>query len=384
MKEHHKEKQLSMTFKCDQRWEDMQPCEGSRFCNLCKKTVYDFRGLTAAEVTRRHLEMGGKVCGIYDKKIIKDGLVPPPANFAVWRTARPYVLSFLGLFTAGAAGAQTVETDARSVPQPSGIAVVQETEKSSGAQSSIHKNQGIYLRGRILNEQGKPLFRMKVQASGGEHACETDEQGMFLLEVTDLFQQADTLQLDISGPGYLPLRVQAVKSKMPEERQKLSFLVYEFGEQRLQIDPAAIVFREDWELKGRVTDSLSGEALIGVPVVFYYNGDVVRKVLTDFQGNFSMEAPEGIIFRDTDEIKLEFMYVGYESKVYTFTAAEFADFVRQYGQGQTESGEVVMVELEQGTWVMGAIACPVKRPLHKRIWYKITRPFRRYKWRHLQ
>lgn len=378
-----------MSFTCNQRWEQMTPCEGGRFCEQCQKTVYDFRGLTAEEIIHRQLEMGGKVCGIYDRKVVSQTPPPMPAS-GLWRTGRPYLLSLLGLFSAGAVAAQTEPLNLQS-PET----VETASARQIAAQQLVDRNEGIFLRGRLTDAEGKPLalsemqwiqrplLRIGLEAGEGRYSCQTDEQGMFLLELTDLFEQTDQLELSVSAPGYLPAKVQVNKSDMPEEKLKLSFTVFDLGEVQLQRDTTADHYPL---IEGTVVEADGKDLLIGVQAALYKNGDLLSGAISDWDGKFSIEIPEDVVLRDTDEVRIEFSYVGYEQKVYTFTGAAFQDFLK--AEVKTWDGaprpelvatnvcEVVVGGLVRSKEysVTGAVIRP---PLHKRIWYKLKRSFRR-------
>ena len=126
--------------------------------------------------------------------------------------------------------------------------------------------------------------------------------------------------------------------------------------------------------------------LIGVQAALYKNGDLLSGAISDWDGKFSIEIPEDVVLRDTDEVRIVFSYVGYEQKVYTFTGAAFQDFLKE--EDKTWDGaprpelvatnvcEVVVggLILAQEYSVTGAVIRP---PLHKRIWYKLKRSFKR-------
>ena len=388
-KKDKRSRRLSMSFTCNQRWEQMTPCEGGRFCEQCQKTVYDFRGLTAEEIIHRQLEMGGKVCGIYDRKVVSQTPPPMPAS-GLWRTGRPYLLSLLGLFSAGAVAAQTEPLNLQS-PET----VEAASARQIAAQQLVDRNEGIFLRGRLTDAEGKPLalsemqwiqrplLRIGLEAGEGRYSCQTDEQGMFLLELTDLFEQTDQLELSVSAPGYLPAKVQVNKSDMPEEKLKLSFTVFDLGEVQLQRDTTADHYPL---IEGTVVEADGKDLLIGVQAALYKNGDLLSGAISDWDGKFSIEIPEDVVLRDTDEVRIVFSYVGYEQKVYTFTGAAFQDFLK--AEVKTWDGaprpelvatnvcEVVVGGLVRSKEysVTGAVIRP---PLHKRIWYKLKRSFRR-------
>ncbi len=42
-------KNIALSFQCKESWESMTLCDGGKFCNVCKKTVYDFSNFSKEE-----------------------------------------------------------------------------------------------------------------------------------------------------------------------------------------------------------------------------------------------------------------------------------------------------------------------------------------------
>lgn len=66
-----------MTFICDQNWDAMKPTTSGRYCDICKKEVFDFTNKTVSEVNK--LDKG--ICGIFLPEHVEDGLTPIKLNF---------------------------------------------------------------------------------------------------------------------------------------------------------------------------------------------------------------------------------------------------------------------------------------------------------------
>lgn len=56
-------KDISLSFKCNERWDTMKPVEGGRHCDVCNKRVIDFTGKTRKEFEETMVAAKGKVCG---------------------------------------------------------------------------------------------------------------------------------------------------------------------------------------------------------------------------------------------------------------------------------------------------------------------------------
>ncbi|HEX2617192.1 MAG TPA: hypothetical protein VHL57_06595 [Flavobacteriales bacterium] len=66
---------LDLSIDCQERWEDMRPCTGGRFCGACDKPVIDFTTWPRAEVIR-HLQQHPGTCGQYLPEQLDPTLVP--------------------------------------------------------------------------------------------------------------------------------------------------------------------------------------------------------------------------------------------------------------------------------------------------------------------
>ena len=100
---------------CSARWEDMTGDERSRFCQHCKKHVYNFTEMSAEEVTALIEEKEGRVCArIYQRADGKALTENCPRGFAlVSRRMKFAVCSVIAfLLVMGAAFARKKKADA--------------------------------------------------------------------------------------------------------------------------------------------------------------------------------------------------------------------------------------------------------------------------------
>lgn len=60
---------LKFTYKCPKKWKELNPIEGSssRFCEECKKKVYDLQKKSFQEIKDLFKSQQGNVCGMYKK-----------------------------------------------------------------------------------------------------------------------------------------------------------------------------------------------------------------------------------------------------------------------------------------------------------------------------
>ncbi len=371
---------LSMSFICNESWKDMPICDGGRFCSRCQKNVYDFRGLTAEEIVQKQCELGGHVCGVYDRSLFDH---TTGTNSAVGRWPfRVSLLSFLGLFSAVAADAQVAELKEKQWSPSTAIERVVSNADFEDLQQLVGREQGMFVRGKVLDQQGNPLFRMKIQTENGAYQCETDKRGMFLLEITNLFQQEDEISLQISGMGYLSATVSVRKTDIPTEKLQFSLVVFDLEDQYLDSDPNFIPSDTVYAFQGKVVDEETLEPLIGAQVAFFRNGNLEAGQVTDWDGYFFFDDLHLDSLQQSDTIELHFLYVGYQSRVFTFDGLEFRRFIaqqkknRSYVEGlDPDEGAMVVVlgsAVVMGCDVLMGVIVSKPEPWHKRLWNTLT------------
>jgi hypothetical protein len=85
---------IKMNFVCDQNWNALKHTANGRYCNLCKKEVFNFTNKTIAEVDR--LDKG--VCGVFLPEQVEDGLIPIKFSFiSKTKYGIATLLTFIGL-----------------------------------------------------------------------------------------------------------------------------------------------------------------------------------------------------------------------------------------------------------------------------------------------
>lgn len=58
---------IKLGYQCNQQWDKMPPCGQNRFCELCNKSIIDFRNLTPLDLEREIIKSNGDVCGLITK-----------------------------------------------------------------------------------------------------------------------------------------------------------------------------------------------------------------------------------------------------------------------------------------------------------------------------
>ncbi len=58
---------IKLSYQCDQKWDKMTACGQDRFCELCNKSIIDFRNLNQSDLEREIIKSNGDVCGLLTK-----------------------------------------------------------------------------------------------------------------------------------------------------------------------------------------------------------------------------------------------------------------------------------------------------------------------------
>jgi hypothetical protein len=102
---------VDISHPCSEKWGEMQPVEGGRFCERCCKKVIDFSFMSDEEVLRTVEKHGNGLCGRYREDQLNRELVTEKGKSHSLVPA--IVLSTM--LTAGAAGAAFPDAKAASV-----------------------------------------------------------------------------------------------------------------------------------------------------------------------------------------------------------------------------------------------------------------------------
>jgi hypothetical protein len=83
---------IKLSFKCPKQLNELRPCNGDWYCDGCRKMVYDFRGMTDAQVLESFVKNNYKMCGLFETDRVQ--VVPHHNKWFRWASA---AMLFLGL-----------------------------------------------------------------------------------------------------------------------------------------------------------------------------------------------------------------------------------------------------------------------------------------------
>jgi len=82
---------IKLSFKCPKQLNELQACNGDWYCDGCQKIVYDFRGMSEAQVLTSLVKNDYKMCGLFEAGRIE---ILPQKKWFRWAAA---AMLFLGL-----------------------------------------------------------------------------------------------------------------------------------------------------------------------------------------------------------------------------------------------------------------------------------------------
>jgi hypothetical protein len=200
---------LSHLRKCDQHWNKMETVKEGRFCEQCSKVMHDFRGKSNQAVNEKHVNSNEVVCGIYSSHQLRQ-LQSPLRN-------KPKSIPAVALGISGLVALSSPNTNAQEVEKPK--TEIRETDESRAAEVKHHSNSvqtdsvQTIIQGFVFEEtRGEkiPLPFANVFIENTEIGSQTDFDGLFSIDVSELAHKQDSVTLIVQMIGY-----EKVRQKVP-------------------------------------------------------------------------------------------------------------------------------------------------------------------------
>ena len=208
----------------------------------------------------------------------------------------------------------------------------------------VHSKSKSKVCGLYNEEQLENNFQAKTIPKK-RHTFKLSTMGLLLTSVIQSqipAQQTDTTHVET----YID------SEKIKEKNQNSS--IDSLNKQKHSTDSLKIV-------RGIVKDS-KGEFLPGCSV---YIKEVNDAVISNFEGEFNIDVTDKL--KQSDTLSLDFQYVGYGRKEVIITNSDFVN----------SNDRFLDINLEDNTEELTVFTVTVRRPIHKRIWYKIKNIFRK-------
>ncbi|MEZ4788999.1 MAG: carboxypeptidase-like regulatory domain-containing protein [Flavobacteriales bacterium] len=189
---------LSRIRRCDQVWDDMPVVEGGRLCRQCSRTIVDFTAMSDEAIARTHAFSESFVCGVYREDQLRSlrpstarrNTGPHPAAFSL--------LSLLLLEPNASLKAQEVPME-QTEPDRDAVVPVDVSD------TTAEQRERVIVRGRVLEQLDKGYEAVPfalISVRGTERMTQSDFEGNFSLDLTDVADTTATVELDVTFVGF--------------------------------------------------------------------------------------------------------------------------------------------------------------------------------------
>lgn len=294
---------------CHEDWQKMTPTEKGKFCKVCTKEVVDFTAKTDEDLVKI-LSKGNATCGRFKKSQLnremklerKSGL-----NLAPYAASLLLPLSLLS----------TSEINSRSID------VSEKPYSSLGVGKFSSPNRAlITTSGVIKDENGVPTANVEITSNESQKTAVSDSEGNYTITALDheilVFQKESFQMHEVRTSGFSEIRDITLFSIIPSHMIVGKMLPQPIAPEEIltgdvislttvettieEVEEATII-----KITGTVTDE-TGLELPGVNIVVK---GTTTGTLTDFNGNYEIEAEAGLV--------LTFSFLGFTTEEITLS-----------------------------------------------------------------
>lgn len=180
--------QIQINEPCSEDWHKMTNLEKGKFCNSCKKQVFDFTQFSNIELARK-IKKGENLCGRFKEEQLNTDLILPQKSFM---PKFGYMLSFLGLLGFSSPILSQIKT--------------KEKTTINWSQSKSDTNNNTRIKKRIVkgfvDDRSGELPGVSVLIKGTRVGVETDYNGNFELIIDKKYLKNNNIILQFSYLGY--------------------------------------------------------------------------------------------------------------------------------------------------------------------------------------
>jgi len=168
--------QLSIPEPCHEKWEEMTPLQGGRFCHQCDRHIVNFTDMSDHELAFYYQKYEGKICGVFRPDQLDRPIALPvaPKLSGKWKVAAAVAAGLL--VSGGVSGQKSVELDA--------IPIEQEWRKGKVVKKYDSSTNKI-VKGTIIDEEGETLIGANIFLRGTSISTVSDLEGKFMLEIPE-------------------------------------------------------------------------------------------------------------------------------------------------------------------------------------------------------
>ena len=186
--------QIAIPKPCHQDWQSMTPLEKGRFCDSCKKEVYDFTKASDREILNT-FDQNKKVCGRFNVSQLERELIVHKEKNKIWTIAATGVIVFLGL------GGDNVNAQVDIRVEQTDIK--NSDKENVGSPSATNKIFGTV----TYNSTAQPLPGVSIAIKGNDIKSVTDFDGNYSIGA----EENDTLVFTYVGFETVEIKVGEAK-----------------------------------------------------------------------------------------------------------------------------------------------------------------------------
>ena len=198
--------QLNIPNPCEEKWEQMQPETGGRFCMQCSTKVIDFTGLSNAEILQIIEKSKGGICGrMFQSQTNRPIEIPRKA-----KSKSKLFQALAGIFLIGTTGNAF---SAPFVPKANKADFFQKTSNYQRIDlKQIQKNRvNDTIKGQVFTIDEDPIPGATILNKETDSYIETKLDGSFSFDFPKDVQQ-DFVNILVSFPGYETLETRIYKN----------------------------------------------------------------------------------------------------------------------------------------------------------------------------
>lgn len=204
--------QLQIPEPCHENWNEMTPVEQGRYCGACQQNVVDFTGMSDAQlITFFKKPSTGSVCGRFNTEQLHREIVPPQKRLPWFKYFFQLVIPAFLLSQKAVAQGKPVLRPVNTQTQPDCTPVKGKIKQKDEIPANLSVSDS--RKGRIVTEKGEPVPYATVISADKRYYASSDAGGWFIIPER---KPGESLQLEISSVGYLPLEVLYAYSKENE------------------------------------------------------------------------------------------------------------------------------------------------------------------------
>lgn len=217
----HPHLDLSHLKRCNQYWDEMEPCEGGRLCTQCNHVIRDFRGKPDWEIALAFANRnGGRVCGIYDEDRTK---APTRNGFKIAITDKMLAAGLFGLMASTPLAGQEPDRSEPIVVQQRLSDTIPQNPTTNAQPDRPQSQHWRVLQGKVLDAaSGEELIGANILVAGSDYRTTTDIEGNFAVTESDTLLFGDSLQVICAYIGYETL-AKTVLVKDINEQTRITF-----------------------------------------------------------------------------------------------------------------------------------------------------------------